>query len=124
MSRLNLGTSFLFNTDIKLNEVVDTGATFRGRKIYCKAIQSTYPNDNSEKSISHGISTSEYGDFHIISVAGYSVTSIGFMPLNASIDGSYFIYCFSSQTDLRIKTNFSYAQGRTVFFMIFFTPGN
>ena len=123
MSNLTLGTSFLFNTDIKLNQVVDTGATFRGRKVYCKAIQSTYPNDASEKAISHGIITAEYGDFHIISVMGYSVASIGFFPLNYA-EGSYYIYCYSNQTDLRVKANFSYAQGGTVFFMIFFTPGN
>ena len=38
MSKLDLGTSFILNSDIVIGQEIKTGGTFNGKPIYCKAI--------------------------------------------------------------------------------------
>lgn len=124
MSELSINGKLISNTDIVVNGgEVKTGATWNGKPVYAKAISSTYNSNISEKAVSHGISTSTYGDFHIIKVEGYGISGSGyFFPLNWNESSTAFTSCFSTQSDVRIKTGYSNLQGRPVYITIFFVP--
>lgn len=121
MSKLDLGTSFLFNTDIKLNEIVDTGATWRGKKVYVKLVTATYSSTSgAEATYAHGISQSTYGYYQIIDLIGMG-TDINpyFYPLNY-YNGTSYASCIINRTNLYLKTNQSNLLGRTVDIAIVF----
>lgn len=124
MSILNLGTSFLFNTDFKMNEIVDTGATMAGRKVYAKYMTITAPTSSGvEQSTAHGISRDVYGYFYIIDIiAELSDNSPNFYPLSY-YNGSTYCTWVANRTNVTIKTTNSGLLGRNFEALIIFMAG-
>ena len=124
MSTLTLGTSFLSNTDFKLNKAVDTGATFGGKKVYAKMIEITYSSTSgASKDIPHGISIDDYGYYQILDIIGMTPdTSPRFYPLNF-YNGTVWAYCTANRTNITVATTQSLLLGRGCYVLIIFSKG-
>lgn len=125
MSNLTLGASFLFNTDIKLNEIVDTGATWMGKKVYAKLVEGTYSSTSGTTvNVPHGISIDTYGYFIFLDFIGCGSDNVPYYyPINY-YSGSSYAYCGGNRTNLRISTNESKLLGRNVKILIIFAEGD
>lgn len=121
MSSLDLGTSFLFNTDFKRDEIIDTGSTWMGRKVYVKIVRATYSSTSgTEATYAHGISQSTYGYYQIIALIGTGTdTHPYFYPLNY-YNGNVYACCVADRTNLFLRTTQSNLLGKTADIAIVF----
>lgn len=119
MSRLNLGDSFILDTDYSESEV-KTGATWiDGKPIYRKTIPATEPSvSNTTSTTAHNISNIDW----IIKFEGTVPTSAGlFFPVNMPASSSQYLQCQVDKTAISLITNISAALSRTAQITVFYT---
>lgn len=122
MSTLNLGDSLILNSDITEDTEIKTGATFKGKPVYCTMKKCLWNSTaGQDKATAHNISNIR----EIIKIDGNTDTSLPmFYPLNFCGSGGVYGLCIANRTNIYLNTNYTGLLGRSAYVKLFYTKNN